>query len=68
MFNTTYTFTNPNFDIIFFYSVIDDILPHFNIDIEPIDILSDTPTFLFTSDIQQNIDNFISYLNGQYHY
>jgi hypothetical protein len=68
MFTTTYTFTNPNFDISFFYSVIDDILPHFNLDIEPVDLFSATPTFLFTSDTQQNLDNFISYLNGNYHY
>lgn len=68
MFTTTYTFTNPNFDISFFYSVIDDILPHFNLDIEPVDLFSTTPTFLFTSDTQQNLDNFISYLNGNYHY
>jgi len=63
MFTTTYTFTNPNFDILYFYSQIDNITPHFNITYSPIDLLT-TDTFIFTSDTQQNLDNFISYLNG----
>jgi hypothetical protein len=63
MYTTTYTFTNPNFDILYFYSQIDNIAPHFNITYSPIDLLT-TDTFIFTSDTQQNLDNFISYLNG----
>lgn len=63
MYTTTYTFTNPNFDILYFYSQIDNIAPDFNITYSPIDILT-TDTFIFTSDTQQNLDNFISYLNG----
>ena len=63
MYTTTHTFTDPNFDILYFYSQIDNIAPDFNITYSPIDILT-TDTFIFTSDTQQNIDNFISYLNG----
>ena len=63
MYTTTYTFTDPNFDILYFYSQIDNIAPDFNITYSPIDILT-TDTFIFTSDTQQNLDNFISYLNG----
>jgi len=63
MYTTTYTFTNPNFDILYFYSQIDNITPHFNITYSPIDLFT-TDTFIFTSDTQQNLDNFISYLNG----
>lgn len=63
MYTTTHTFTNPNFDILYFYLEIDNIAPDFNITYSPIDILT-TDTFIFTSDTQQNLDNFISYLNG----
>ena len=58
MCTTTYTFTNPNFDILSFYSYIDDITPNFNITYSPIDLFTND-TFIFTSDTQQNLDNFI---------
>jgi hypothetical protein len=60
MYTTTYTFTNPNFDILSFYLLINDPISHFNTTYSQIN----TNTFIFTSDTQQNLDNFISYLNG----
>lgn len=63
MYSITYTFTDPKFDILYFYSQIDNIVPDFNITYSPIDILT-ADTFIFTSDSQENLDNFISYLNG----
>ncbi len=63
MFTVTHTFTNPNFDLSSFYSFIDEPASYFNIKYSPIDLFT-ADTFIFTSDTQKNLDNFISYLNG----